>query len=133
MVSYIRMTVQGALVLVGHFSLVASAVFEVFVNVLNHAHTSHAVELFIAVNNIFLVVISFLLPGLLRTGVPPSFLLHAVFHTHTLQFLAAPLEHEIMPLAFIGGPGPVGVVVAVPARYLFFQVPQCQSNGLAGP
>lgn len=62
------------------------------------------VELIIAVNNLFLVVISSLLPDFLRTG-PPSLLLYTVFHAHTLQILAASLEYEIMPLAFIGGPG----------------------------
>lgn len=69
-----------------------------------HTCIRSQVELFIAVNNIFLVVISFLLPDFLGLGLPPFFL-YAVFHTHTLRFLAAPLEHEIMPLAFIGGPG----------------------------
>lgn len=39
---------------------------------------------------------------------PPPQHLHAVFHTHALRFLATPLEHEIMPLAFIGGPGWLG-------------------------
>lgn len=53
------------------------------------------------------------------TSLPSSSALSV--HTHSLQFLAAPLEHEIMPLAFIGGRRPVGVFVAVPARDLFFQ------------
>lgn len=65
---------------------------------------SSQVELFIAVNYIFLVVISCCLT--FSEQPPPH--LHAVFHTHALRFLAASLEHEIMPLAFIGGPGWLG-------------------------
>lgn len=63
------------------------------------------VELFIAVSYIFLVVISSSLLDFLRIDLTPVFATLSV-HTHSLRFLAAPLEHEIMPLAFIGGADP---------------------------
>ncbi|MEQ2222229.1 hypothetical protein ILYODFUR_023995 [Ilyodon furcidens] len=61
------------------------------------------VGIFIAFDNVFLVVISFLLVDFLRTDLPPCST-HPP-STHTLQSLAAPLEHKVMPLTFgvVGG------------------------------
>lgn len=49
-------------------------------------------------------------------------------HKHTWSFLAASLEHEIMPLAF----RLVEIFVTLPVRYLLFQAPRCQSSGHMG-
>lgn len=90
------------------------------------------VKLFLTVTNIFLVVTSFSLCDFLRTGFPPFFFLHCLSHTNAAIFgsSSGTWNHGT---GFHWWPGLVEVFVAVPVRYLFFQVPQCQSNGLTGP